>query len=442
MSPFLAMLAFQAATVDPAVDPAFAKPVTLRMPLGTVREFVAAIAKATGQAVDASGTVNDWKATILVKDLPAGRTMEAVADTLGLVWKKDGTYLRLSRPDGQVATENAYLQAEAKLVQEDPARAVANPTLSDGGPRIQIHRGPGRRGGGGGEPMAAASRFDQNLLAMETANGQPPSRLSVSAPLGDSEYAKAIRAWPVIPQDVDKAWGTPVPAAMPLAKSTWENGAFTLGEILAAWHDVSHLPVVADAFRISMRGNMVNTGPALNSLQSYAASENVALKLSNGVARLRHPAFWRLRGQEIPEATWNTIERGKPTLDGLAAFAARLTVPQAAAFRSMEAPVSHVTTQSLREAYPALLLWNGLSTQVRKALYAGTPVGLSAVRNVSNTYAYALREAPYYNAGNPARVLAINPAQLGLFGTSTDKSFELRLSSEREPGVSYVISLP
>ncbi len=445
MSPLLAILAFQTATVDPAADPLFAKPITLRMPMATVREVVAALTKATGQPVDASGTVTDWKATVLVKDLPAGRVMEAVADALGLVWKKDGSYFRLSRADGAVGAETTYLQSEAKLVATNPVTTAGSGFGQQSLPR----RGPGRRvfpgaatGGVGSQPNVVATRFDPYLLATETANGQPPSRLTVAEPLGDSDYAKAIRTWPSVPAEPDPLWSRPIPPSMPIAKSTWENGSYTLSDVLAAWYDVNHLPVVADAFRISMRGNMISTGPAFSVLQAYAGSENLGFKFANGVARLRHPAFWRLRTQEIPESVWNTIERGTPNIDGLAAFAARLTAAQAAAFRSMEAPLSHVTTQSLREAYPALLLWNGLPNQAKKALYAGTPVGLSAVSGVANTYAFALREAPYYSAGNPARVLATNPAQLGIFGSATNKSFEMRLSSEKMDGVSYVISLP
>jgi len=442
MSPFLAILALQAATVDPAADPLFAKPITLRMPMATVREVVAALTKATGQAVDASGTVTDWKATVLVKDLPAGRVMEAVADALGLVWKKDGSYLRLSRPDGAVGAEATYLQSEAKLAGTNPVQPAGNGGFVP--QQFPPRRSPGRRivPGGASVSGVAASRFDPYLLATETANGQPPSRLAVSQPLGESEYAKTIRTWPSVPAEANELWSRPVPPSVPVAKSTWENGSYTLSDVLAAWYDVNHLPVVADAFRISMRGNMINTGPALGALQSYAGSENLSFKFANGVARFRHPAFWRLRGQEIPESVWNTIEKGSASLDNLAAFAARLTAPQAASFRSMEAPLSHITTQSLREAYPALLLWNGLPGQVRKALYAGTPVGLSAVQNVANTYAYALREAPYYNAGNPAEALATNPAKLGIFGTAGNKSFEMRLSNDPGRGVSYEISLP
>jgi hypothetical protein len=164
--------------------------------------------------------------------------------------------------------------------------------------------------------------------------------------------------------------------------------------------------------------------------------------MKSGVARLRHPAFWRLRQQEISETTWASIERGKPSIDTLAAFASRLTAPQAASFRSLESPLSKVKTLALREAYPALLLWNVLPSPARRTLLAGTPVGLSAVQNAVNAYRYALREAPYYRAGDPTQALATEPARLGIFGSVTPSSVELRLSGEQGGGVAYGIALP
>lgn len=454
MSPLLALVAFQAAVIDTSAEQALAKKITLRMPFATVREITAGLAKATGQPIDASGVVTEWKGTVLVKDVPAGRTMEAFADALGLVWKKDGDYYRLSRPEGAAAAETAYLQAEAKLATSEgpvtPAQTEQPAAVRGYGlPRRTVVRpGSGRRPVPGSRPNEAVvgmprvySRFDPNLLATEIAGSPGPSRLSTFGVSGELALAKSMAGWASLPTELSEEWSKPISGGDPVS-SPWASGAYSLGELLAVWHDASGLPVVADAFRLPMKSRSLPPGTALATLQSLAGAESVALKLKDGVARLRHPAFWRLRQQEISETAWSSIERGKPTVDSLAAFASRLTAAQAASFRSLEPPLSRVRTIAIREAYPALLLWNVLPNQARRALLAGTPVGLSAIQNAANAYGYALREAPYYRAGDPTPLLTTAPAKLGIFGSASATAVELRLATERGGGVSYAITMP
>ncbi|RYG23023.1 hypothetical protein EON82_15305, partial [bacterium] len=71
MSPLLALVAMQAPVVDPAAEAALAKKITLRMPFATLSQVAAGLAKASGQPIDTSGVIADWKATVLVKDLSA-----------------------------------------------------------------------------------------------------------------------------------------------------------------------------------------------------------------------------------------------------------------------------------------------------------------------------------------------------------------------------------
>ena len=104
--------------------------------------------------------------------------------------------------------------------------------------------------------------------------------------------------------------------------------------------------------------------------------------------------------------------------------------------------MSHVRTIAVREAYPALLLWTALPSAARRALLAGTPVGIASAKNATNAYLFALREAPYYNAGDPTPELAMAAADLGMFGKSTPGNFEIRLAGERGGGVSYLVGLP
>lgn len=447
MSPLLALVAFQAATVDPAKDPALAKPITVHLALTPLRAVVAAMAKESGQPLDASGVVADWKATVLVKALPAGRTMEALADTLGLVWKLDNGTYRLSRPDGGAAAETAYLQTE-RAERQKASPLVTGPVTMPGlvGDTRPARPGrPGRPGrpdrmAGGGAAREPYVRFDPNLLAVESPETPPPTRLDPAVPTGESPFAKAAAAWPSLPKELAAEWNKPISTPQ-LPKSPWEGGLFSLGDLLTAWHDASGLPVVADAFRVPARSRAMSPAGAFEVLQAIAGAEGASMKLADGVARLRHPGFWRLREQEIGESAWGAIERGTPTVDALAAFASRLTPAQAASFRSLEAPLSKVRTDALRESYPALTLWSALPAPARRALLAGTPVGLATVQNATNAYLFALREAPYYKAGDPFDVLALDPRVIGIFAKPATNSMEIRLAGEQGNGVSYMIPL-
>ena len=434
------MLSLQAATIDAAKDPLYAKPVTVELPMAPLKAVVAAISKASGQPLDVSGQVGDWKATVLVRDLPAGRAMEALADALGLVWRRDPDAVRLGWPEGASAAVSAYRREEADRAKTQAERSlVVNAYAVPPGGR-GAYRRP-RRGAPipTGATKASYARFEPNLLVVETGGAEPPSRLDPVAPAGDSAFAKATLAWPSVPQALSAAWSVPVSPA--LASSKWEGGAHPLADFLVAWHEASHLPVVADAFRVAMRSATPSASTAIGSLQSLAGAERLSLRVAGGVARLRHPGFWRLREQEVSESAWAGLERGTPNLAALSSFAGRLSAPQAASFRSLESPLSLVSTAALRQAYPALLLWNALPGAARTSLLAGRPVGLAEVKGAASAYGYALREAPYYDGGDPAPVLALAPARTGLFGQSKGRLFELRLAGERGDGVFYLLPL-
>ncbi len=437
MSPLLVLLSFQGAPPDPLQAPAYAKPITVVMALAPLGKVVDAMAKASGLPIGASGVVSDLKATVLVKGLPVGRTMEALGDALGLVWKSDGTTLRLSRPDGGSAAEAAYRQEEIgrsassarQVIMEEAAPQVYTP----GGVPTRRRRGPVMRGG------KAVARFVPEILAVEVPEGTPPSRLEPAGATGDSAFAKAAAAWPGVPKEIPEAWNAPVAPAYPTAK--WLGGKLSLADLLVAWHAKSGLPVVADAFRVPVRTTNLPPGGALAVLQAVSAAEGGSLRFADGVARMRHPAFWRLRAQEIPESTWRSIEDSKPTLETLSNFATGLKPAQAATFLSLEPPLSKVDTTALREAYPALLLWSALPGGARSSLLGGRAVGLAEVQGASGAYAFALREAPYYGAGDPREVLAMNPAKVGIFGRATATALSLRLAGEQGDGVAYTLPL-
>lgn len=446
MTPLLALVAFQAAIVDPTKEAALAKPISIKLAMTPLRDVTKEMTKAAGVPIDVAGVLADWKATVLVKDLPASRTMEALADTLGLVWRLDGGVYRLSRPDGAAAAETSYLAEERKKAEESPnvgliTEQVGSPATANVRRAVRNSRRrmiPPTSNDGSGKTY---SRFDPNLLAVETSNGQPPSRLEPTNVSGTSAFAKAVAAWPSVPEKVDEAWSRAVPMGNP-GSSTWEGGEFALSDLLLAFHNASGLPVVADAFRVPVQERVMPQGSGLSSLQQLAANDQLFLKLSDGVARLRHPAFWRLREQEISEAAWKNVERKNVTLEAVAQFAGRLSAAQAATFRSQEPPLSHNSTSALRDAYPALLLWNVLTPAARNAAYKGQPVPISAVPGALNAFNYALREAPYFKAGDPAPILELPPNRLGLFGTPTDKSIDLRLGNPEGQGVSYLMTYP
>lgn len=444
MVTLVAFLAVQAGSVDPSKDPAYAQPITVEVAMQPLRNVVAAIAKASGKPVDVSGAVLDLKATVLVKDLPVGRTMEALADTMDLQWKNEDGVLRLSRPEGQlaeIATMERDELATAQRTGNPPPPNVSGPAPTAGGfPRrgLPIARGPAPTAEGG---RAVYTRFNPFLLGLEVGGLQPTplTRLRPAAPSGTTAFAKAAAAWPGIDGTPSSDWSKPVTTV--LVKSPWDGGELSLADLLVAWHAATGLPVVADAFRVPLKTTGLLPMGALADLQSIVTRDGFALRLSDGVARMRHPAFWRLREQEIPEPTWTALERGRADLGTLAAFASRLNAAQAASFHSDEAPLSRVPTTALREAYPALLLWNTLSGDARDAVFAGRPVGLAQTPGSKDAYAYALREAPYYGAGDPAEILRSNPAKVGLFGQASDKSLDLRLGNLEGSGVTYVIPL-
>ena len=438
MSPLVALLALPS---DFAKNPAYAKPITVELAMTPLRKVVEAMAAASGKPLAVGGLVADLKATVLVKGLPVGSTMDALADALGFVWKpEEGGILRLNRPDGNARDEAAYVKEEAARIADLAASGKENPRNVIARPGGRPSRNARRQPDGSVIEVVRTPyvRFDPDLLATEIADAPPLSRLLPPVASGASAFAKSVAAWPAIPPKIDEVWSRPIAPAFP--KSEWTSGALSLGDLLAAWHASSGLPVVADAFRIPLKSRSLQPAGGLAALQALASTEDMALKLEGGVVRMRHPAFWRLRLQEIPESSWATIERpGGANLANLASFAAKLTASQAAAFRSQEPPLSRTSTEALQSSYPALVLWSALPTGARTALLAGRPVGLPQISGAANAYAFALREAPYYGSGDPSEVLKMDPAKVGLFGVPSAKSLSLRLAGERGNGVAYAL---
>lgn len=435
MTPYLLLLVRQGATYDYAKDPAYAKPITVELAMTPLRKVVEAMAAASGKPLAVGGTVADLKATVLVKSLSTGRTMEALADTLGLVWKpeEDGT-LRLNRADGAAREEAAYLKEEVRLATLTPPDAIGGRNLRRGRPISVEGRMVNPEG-----PRSSFSRFDPDLLDDEVADGPPPSRLKPGK-ANDSPFRKTADSWATVPTTVAPEWLKPIAPVFP--KTSYLGGAMSLSDLLVAWHASSGLPVVADAFRVPIKGKSLPPSGGLAALQSLAAGDELALKLADGVARMRHPAYWRLRAQEIPESNWTALERNaKPNLAALSAFAARLTPAQAAAFRSAEPPLSRTDTEAIERSYPALLLWSALPGAARTALLAGRPVGIAQIPSATNAYLFALREAPYYEAGDPTPTLRASPSKVGIFGTPSSQSLSLRLADERGRGVTYALPL-
>ena len=435
MSPFVLLLALQGASSDYAKDPLYAKPITVELAMTPLRKVVEAMATASGKPLRVGGAVADLKATVLVKALPTGRTMEALADALGLVWKpEEGGVMRLDRADGAAREEAAYLKEEVRLATPPP-EATGGPNRRPGSFFRRDPNDPEAARPGG--PRGVVSRFDPDLLAMQTASAPPPSRLKASV-ANDSPFLKAANAWATLPSTVDPAWLKPIAPAFP--KSPYLGGALSLSDLLTAWHASSGLPVVADAFRVPMKSKSLLPSGALAVLQTLASNDGLSLKFADGVARMRHPAYWRLRAQEIPESTWATLERtATPNLASLSAFASRLTSAQAASFRSAEPPLSKSDTEAIERSYPALLLWSALPGAARDALLAGRPVGISQASGATNAYVFALREAPYYEAGDPTEVLRMNAAKVGILATPSEKTLSLRLADDRGRGVTYAL---
>jgi hypothetical protein len=169
------------------------------------------------------------------------------------------------------------------------------------------------------------------------------------------------------------------------------NGGVTLAEHLEFIADRTGIPIVADAYRVVLSTGGFRSestvGEYLKGLQhSYMLQGTIGPTVfgyygtSNGWLLARHNAFWRRERVEIPESTYEPLERAAtsalyPSADDYAAFVAKLTPDQefVASHASWDWPVRFPHMPLVAALY-ALKLLSTLTSEQRTA--ASSEAGL------------------------------------------------------------------
>ena len=76
-------------------------------------EAVAALGNAAHVTLETSPSIRELKTTVLVRDIPVGRTMARLADVMRCRWQKEGETYRLVQDTDASARQKTYLKAEA-----------------------------------------------------------------------------------------------------------------------------------------------------------------------------------------------------------------------------------------------------------------------------------------------------------------------------------------
>lgn len=213
---------------------------------------------------------------------------------------------------------------------------------------------------------------------LKTSEGGIGTRMAVAAslvahPFPEGELAanpfgKEVLLWSRVEEE-SPILKTPVSGQLP--PGAYFNGQHSLGEILTWVHEKTNVPIVADAFRVSVRVPNAS-GTVASVLEGLANSNHEFLRTENGFVMMRHGGFWRLKTLELPEDAYLRIESAKPPkLDDYAAFAATLKPAQCLAFRVPNAILTHFDPDPLRIGMPALRFYATLGGAEKQAALSG-----------------------------------------------------------------------
>lgn len=273
---------------------------------------------------------------------------------------------------GRTVRNSAPLREEAVT-----APVQTNPPPPEQGPSDQEQqRGGGRRRGGGDQPrrnvriVRVSAQYDpiQNRLEVSFEQTRESGGLGIwTAPQGElatSEYGKRILAWPTRDDKAEiltKAF-TPVAAV----SDGWQGKRLSAADALAALHQASGVPIVADAFRLTMAEPRATTPAAW--LTAFGQGNAAFVRTEDGFAMVRHGGYWRLRELDVPERIARPLEAAKtPALEDYAKFAAALTDAQALIYRRPGMALLRVSPEPLRKGTPALRFYASLGNLQAKA---------------------------------------------------------------------------
>jgi hypothetical protein len=181
-----------------------------------------------------------------------------------------------------------------------------------------------------------------------------------------------------------------------------------LSGVLAALHEATDLPVIADSFiRAQVPPPPATARPVVQILDELSHDLDYAWEMRSGIIRLRSGHYAHDRPAEVPERILNRFreQAGReagPTLDDYAALAAAVTDAQAFGLADYwgwyfeDNAALLVGHESFGYLAPHLRLWAALLPAQRQAAAAGSPIrwsGLTAIQRRAFAAALLSRSA-------------------------------------------------
>jgi len=183
--------------------------------------------------------------------------------------------------------------------------------------------------------------------------------------LATTTFGKRVLAWEVRNDEAEALTKSFSPVA---AKSDgWFAGWTSSADALESLHLGSGAPIVADAFRVSVRP-VASAGTPVAWLNAFRQANSALVRTEDGFALVRHGGYWRLRRLEVPERAARALEAKKtPSLEDYATYAAALTPLQGLVYQVPGAALLRVSPDPLRTALPALRFYASLGALQRQA---------------------------------------------------------------------------
>jgi hypothetical protein len=241
-------------------------------------------------------------------------------------------------------------------------------------------------------------------------------------------------------------WDQPIPTDGDITKvnldaadPTFTNAdnRFSVSDLLENVFDVTGVPIIADAFRVSSglktARHSVETLTAW--LENLKVNSHVFTRFEDGVVVIRHCGFWRLRTFETPEEKLAPIERkveAGVSIDDYANFVFKLTAEQARALSLPGESVTKFDTRPIEQGLPALRFYATLDNQmVGQAQLDGASVK-EFDANQRQLFQVATLEAAFYGSVSPS--FASYLIKLSSTGDPTGLGFLIRTGTTNVNG--------
>ena len=256
-------------------------------------------------------------------------------------------------------TSAASLWQQAVRVQRLPATAPAAP------PRFNNFGNQG--------PQYVFVRYSAVKRQLEIAgNGRQPSaeyqvsHQNVMQVLATTALGKLNTAWAQIMTPTKReSYDQPVASG---------GRGVMAAEILQAVHDATKVQVIAEGSRqmleVEAKGDSL-----VDFARNFVERSQGFIRLEGDILEFRHPSFWRLPSNEVPESKLQALEKisdeGKLTLATYATFVAGLDRAQIDALSTGKVRMSF-PIEPIQRAWPGLALYGLLTAPQRNIVYSGT----------------------------------------------------------------------